>query len=164
MSALPANTPSGGLVRGMQIADLDAVLAIESRAYSVPWTHGNFVDSLASGYLARVLCDAQGAMLGYFLAMRGAGEMHLLNITVAPEFQGRGHALTLLDALVQLCREQGCGQLWLEVRQSNARARAIYRRYGFAEVGQRRAYYPCVGGAREDAVLMSLDLPPEPQP
>ena len=158
MSALPTSATARGVIRTMQIADLDAVLAIEPRAYSVPWTRGNFIDSLAAGYLARVLCDPDGKVLGYFLAMLGVGELHLLNITVSPECQGRGHALGLLDALLELCHGQGCGQIWLEVRQSNERARRIYRRYGFAEVGQRRGYYPCADGTREDAVLMSLNL------
>jgi ribosomal-protein-alanine N-acetyltransferase len=142
----------------MQVADLEAVLAIESCAYSVPWTHGNFIDSLAAGYLAQVLCCDDGRVLGYFLAMQGAGELHLLNIAVAPQYQGQGHALSLLDALLVLCRGMGFGQIWLEVRQSNERARRIYRRYGFTEVGQRRAYYPCADGTREDAVLMSMNL------
>jgi ribosomal-protein-alanine N-acetyltransferase len=50
-------------------------------------------------------------------------------------------------------------QLWLEVRLGNERAREVYRRYGFAEVGKRRAYYPVQQGPREDAVLMSLAVP-----
>jgi len=141
----------------MQVADVEAVLAIEQHAYEFPWTRGNFIDSLAAGYLARTLRAADGALLGYFLAMQGVGELHLLNITVAPAAQGRGHARRMLDALQGLGRELGCEQIWLEVRQGNARARQIYLRYGFAEVGLRRAYYPALKG-REDAVLMSLPL------
>lgn len=141
----------------MQVADVEAVLAIERRAYEFPWTRGNFVDSLAAGYLARCLRGADGALLGYFLAMQGVGELHLLNITVAPEVQGRGLARHMLDALQALAQPLGCEQIWLEVRQSNARARQVYLRYGFAEVGLRRAYYPAAQG-REDAVLMSLAL------
>jgi len=64
----------------------------------------------------------------------------------------------MLDALVQLCRSEGCEQLWLEVRTGNTRAREVYRRYGLSEVGLRRAYYPVHQGQREDAVLMSLPI------
>lgn len=142
----------------MTVGDLDEVLAIESVAYEFPWTRGNFIDSLAAGYEAWLLRDAQGGLLGYFLALQGVEEMHLLNISVAPARQGRGHARTMLDALCRLARRSGCLQLWLEVRVSNVRARALYVRYGFAEVGLRRAYYPAEGGQREDAVLMNLNL------
>lgn len=145
-------------LRSMQIADLEAVLAIEQRAYPFPWTRGNFIDSLAAGYAARLLCAPDGSPLGYFLAMQGAGELHLLNITVRPEQQGCGYAREMLDALCRLARELDCGQIWLEVRQSNARARHVYARYGFAEVGLRPRYYPAAQGQREDAVLMSLSL------
>jgi ribosomal-protein-alanine N-acetyltransferase len=87
--------------------------------------------------------------------MLGFEEMHLLNITVKPEAQGRGHAVSLLNHLAERSREAQVHSLWLEVRRSNARARAVYQRWGFAEMGVRRAYYPAAGGQREDAVLMS---------
>ncbi|WP_397534083.1 ribosomal protein S18-alanine N-acetyltransferase [Roseateles sp.] len=150
--------PRGLALRPMQIGDLDAVLDLEQRAYPFPWTRGNFIDSLAAGYLAQVLHDAQGQLLGYFLAMPGVAEMHLLNIAVEPQQQGQGHARRMLDALNALARQQRCEQIWLEVRLSNARAREVYQRYGYVETGIRRAYYPAVAGQREDAVLMSLVL------
>ena len=141
MSALPI--PPAAQLMTMGSADLAEVLAIERRAYAVPWTYGNFIDSIAAGYEAFVLREAQAAgLLGYFLAMKGVDEMHLLNITVAPEWQGQGLARRLLDEVCRVCRARGCTQLWLEVRVSNRRARVVYARYGFAEVGLRRAYYP----------------------
>jgi [ribosomal protein S18]-alanine N-acetyltransferase len=142
----------------MTVAQLDAVMAIEVAAYAFPWSRGNFIDSLAAGYPARVLQGAQGGLLGYFVAMGGVDEMHLLNITVAPPVQGRGHARTLIDALVALCRAQHARELWLEVRASNAKARAMYEHWGFAQVGIRKGYYPAPHARREDAVVMSLQL------
>jgi len=155
MSALPVDATR---LVPMAAADADAVHAVEQRCYSVPWTRGNFIDSIAAGHFARVLRDADGALLGYCLAMHGVDEMHLLNITVAPEHQGRGHALELLDAVCAEARARGARELWLEVRVSNQRARQVYAVYGLKEVGQRRAYYPQPDGGREDAVLMSFDL------
>ena len=136
---------------------LDDVLQIEQAAYEFPWTRGNFIDSLAARYLAEMLVD-DGAVLGYFVAMAGIDEMHLLNLTVAPAWQGQGHGRALLDALVESCRARGARTLWREVRESNVRARAIYQRDGFGEVGRRRGYYPAPGNAREDAVVMSLEV------
>lgn len=154
MSALAA--PNRHLMAMTPMA-LDAVMAIESVAYEFPWTRGNFLDSLHAGYPAWLLRADDGTLLGYYVAMVGADEMHLLNITVAPEHQGRGHALYMLDALRQLTRELGLGSLWLEVRVSNTRARALYERYGFRQVGLRKGYYPAANHRREDAIVMSLE-------
>lgn len=142
--------------RDMTRADIDAVLAIEGTAYSFPWSRANFIDSLLSGYLAEVLVDDDGRPIAYSVAMVGVEEMHLLNLTVAPAHQGRGHASTLLDALLDHCGRVGAAMLWLEVRAGNARARAIYQHRGFVEVGRRRGYYPAGPGQREDAIVMSL--------
>jgi ribosomal-protein-alanine N-acetyltransferase len=146
--------PPGVRPAPMTLALLDEVAAIEALAYSFPWTRGNFIDSLAAGYLAEVLLDADGRVVAYDVAMKGVDEMHLLNLTVAPSHQGRGHALSLMDRLVERCRAMQAATLWLEVRQSNERAQAIYRRYGFREVGWRRGYYPAPAGQREDALVM----------
>jgi ribosomal-protein-alanine N-acetyltransferase len=145
--------------RTMAVRDLDAVLAVEFGAYSHPWTRGNFIDSLAAGYLAEALHAEDQGVVGYFVAMSGVDELHLLNITVAPAWQGRGHGSHLLRIVQEHARSLGLGSLWLEVRQSNHRARALYRRQGFAEVGLRKAYYPAAG-QREDAVVMSLPIAP----
>ena len=142
----------------MSTAHLDAVMAVESAAYDFPWTRGNFIDSLAAGNFARVRFAPGGALLGYFVAMAGVDEMHLLNITVEPAAQGRGHARVLIDALVALCRRQQVATLWLEVRASNARAKSMYEHLGFARVGVRKGYYPASFGRREDAIVMSLSF------
>jgi len=141
----------------MRYGDLDAVLRVERAAYGFPWTRGNFVDSLAAGYLAELLVDRDG-LIGYYVAMAGVDEMHLLNLTVAPVYQRRGHARTLLDALQRHCRERGLPRLWLEVRAGNERALQVYAVRGFVEVGRRRGYYPAGKGQREDAIVMSLPL------
>ena len=145
--------------RAMTVHDLDAVVAVEASTYSHPWTRGNFTDSLAAGYLAEVTLDDERAVVGYFVAMAGVDELHLLNITMAPAWQGQGHGSVLLAAVQQHAQALGLASLWLEVRQSNQRARDLYQRLGFAEVGLRRAYYPAAQ-RREDAVVMSLQLNP----
>jgi ribosomal-protein-alanine N-acetyltransferase len=136
---------------------LDRVLHVEQRAYSHPWNRANFIDALHSGYQAQML-TANGQLLGYFVAMKGVDEVHLLNITVAPEFQRQGWARILLDALAIWARGQGAQWLWLEVRVSNERALRIYEAHGYRRVGQRKAYYPADHGQREDALVMSLAL------
>lgn len=141
----------------MTPARLPEVLPIERSAYDHPWTHGNFADSLRAGYEARLLC-AGGQVLGYFVAMKGVDEVHLLNITVAPAWQGQGWGRLMLEALAIWARGQGAQWLWLEVRVGNLRAQRLYERNGFRRVGERRRYYPAAGGGREDAIVMSLKL------
>jgi len=140
----------------MTEARLDDVVHLEQRVYQHPWTRGNFADSLRSGYPAQVLV-ADGQLLGYFVAMKGVDEVHLLNIAVAPEYQGQGWGRLILDALALWSRGQQAQWLWLEVRASNARAQRIYQQHGYRRVGERKSYYPA-GGRREDAVVMSLKL------
>jgi ribosomal-protein-alanine N-acetyltransferase len=144
--------------RAMVLDDLDTVLAVETAAYSHAWTRGNFIDSLAAGYLAQVLEAPEAGLVGYFVAMPGVDELHLLNVTVAPAWQGQGLGGQLLDSVQAEARAQGAATLWLEVRRGNLRAQALYRRRGFVEVGLRRGYYPAGGAQREDAVVMNLAL------
>ncbi|MFZ2652383.1 MAG: ribosomal protein S18-alanine N-acetyltransferase [Burkholderiaceae bacterium] len=137
---------------------LDTVLGIELAAYAFPWSRANFIDSLAANHDCGMLCDARGGVLGYFVAMAGVDEMHLLNLTVAPGAQGHGHGRSLLGAVVQLCESRAARVLWLEVRQSNLRALRIYERFGFEARAVRKRYYPAALGGREDAVVMSLNI------
>ena len=139
---------------------LDEVLRVEQRAYAHPWSQANFVDALQSGYQAQMLM-AGGLVLGYFVAMKGVDEVHLLNITVAPEFQGQGWSRVMLDALAIWARGQGAEWLWLEARVNNARALKVYEAHGYRRVGLRKAYYPAGPGQREDAIVMSLRLTPD---
>ena len=181
----------------MALEHLSVVASVEQSVYPYPWSQGNFSDSLQSGYYMQMLMGGQGApglmggqeapglmgrlggaknaavLMGYFVAMKGVDETHLLNITVAPAYQRQGWGRLMLDALALWSRGQGAQQLWLEVRPTNARAKAVYLRYGFCEVGVRKGYYPDGGSGlpglpglsglsgvsqREDAVVMSLAL------
>ena len=136
---------------------LDDVLRIENSAYAHPWTRGNFADSLKSGYQLLALMG-EDTLIGYFVAMEGVDEVHLLNITVAPAFQGQGYGVLMLDALAVWARSRHAQWLWLEVRASNARAMHVYEAYGYRRVGERKNYYPAEQGQREHAVVMSFKL------
>lgn len=138
-------------------ARIAEVVAIERTAYSHPWTERNFADSLQAGYNCQLLI-AGHTLLGYFVAMRGVDEVHLLNITVAPAYQRQGWASVLMQGLAIWSRGQGAQCLWLEVRAGNHQALAVYEHLGFVRVGRRKDYYPADGGKREDAVVMSKTL------
>ncbi len=149
--------PAEAWFQPMQSAGLDPVMAVEAQCYSHPWSRANFNDCLHSGYEAQVLCGGD-ELIGYFVAMKGVDEVHLLNITVAPGHQRQGWARVMLDALAVWSRGQGAQWLWLEVRLSNLRAMNVYEAHGFRRIGVRKRYYPAHAGQREDAVVMSLKL------
>jgi len=140
----------------MYKADLDAVAATESTLYEFPWTHRNFADSLEAGYSAWITRLA-GDLVGYAVMMRVIDETHLLNISVAREWQGKGYGAALLHHLFEVARHMHTTHMLLEVRPSNAPAIALYRKSGFRQVARRPDYYPAVKG-REDALLMCAAL------
>jgi ribosomal-protein-alanine N-acetyltransferase len=144
------------VLRAMREDDLDAVVAIEQRAYAFPWTRGIFRDCLRAGYPAWLVEEA-GAIAGYGVLSVAADEAHILNVCTAPEAQGRGHGRRLLRALVQLARGHGAQRLFLEVRPSNPQAIALYHAEGFNEIGRRPRYYPAKDG-REDAIVMAMEV------
>lgn len=132
--------------------DVDAMLEIEERVFPFPWTRGNFVDSLASGYTAWG-CRLAGQLVGYFVLMIALDESHLLNLSVAQAHQGVGIGASLLGQSMFVARRSGATSLLLEVRPSNTRALALYEYFGFERIGVRRGYYPAASG-REDALVM----------
>jgi ribosomal-protein-alanine N-acetyltransferase len=153
MSAQPDDVP---LYRRMTEADLDSVMAIESRVYTHPWTCGNFEDSLSAGHHCWVI-ELRGAPIGYSVAAIAAGEAHLLNLSVALERQRQGFGTELLRFMMKLVHDYGAQRVFLEVRPSNTAARALYARAGFDEIGVRRGYYPAAPG-REDAIVLERVL------
>ena len=146
-------------LRPMRESDLDAVVAIETRAYPFPWTRGIFRDCLQAGHAMWVL-DADGVLAGYGVLGIAAGEAHVLNVCVAPEAGGRGHGRRMLRALLRVARGGGAMRVFLEVRPSNPHAIALYHDEGFNEIGRRPRYYPAHHG-REDAIVMAMELLPD---
>ena len=144
------------LYRPMQASDLDAIMAIEPRIYSHPWSRGNFADSLNSGYSCWVV-ELDGTLIGYGALMVVLDEAHLLNISIAKPFQGRGLGRGLLQHFIEVAKRHGGQMMFLEVRPSNTSAIALYESMGFNEFSVRKGYYPGENG-REDAILMGLAL------
>src|SRR5690349_4318441 len=124
----------------MGMDDLAEVQNIENDVYPHPWTRGNFLDSLYSGYESWVLRGQDGMLAGHFLVMLAVDEAHLLNVTVRRDLHGRGLGCALLDKVVDLARAKAMASVLLEVRPTNLRALSVYRQYGFAEIGRRKGY------------------------
>lgn len=146
----------GGLLRAMRAEDADALARLEALVEETPWTRGNFLDSLASGHTVLVF-ELGGRIAAWAAASLVLDEAELLIIGTDPEFRRRGIARALMRALERRLAAAGAASLFLEVRESNAPARALYLSEGFAEIGRRRNYYRR-GEGREDAVLMRRAL------
>lgn len=140
----------------MTPADLEAVADLTHRADPFGWTLRNFSDAHASGNTLTVL-TVDGVTSGIAAVMHVLDESELLEIAVQPPMQGRGYGKALLAQAIALARRNGAVRMFLEVRESNARARKMYTSFGFEETGRRKNYYPTENG-REDAILMTAQF------
>jgi ribosomal-protein-alanine N-acetyltransferase len=144
------------IFRDMSSNDIDAVLGIERSIYAFPWTPGNFNDCLVEGYRCHVLIE-DDKLIGYGVQMLVTDEVHLLNLTVASDFQKKGVGRALLNFLIADALEQQANKMILEVRRTNLAAIFLYESSGFDQIGLRKNYYPAHLG-REDAIVMEMLL------
>lgn len=156
-SAAPRRDPEATL-REMREADVERVTAIETASFSTPWKAATFRTLLdRPGAILRVLETADVPIAGYAVLWCILDQGELANIAVAPELWGRGLGAFLLDRMTEEARARGVESLYLEVRVSNFRARAMYGSRGFEEIGVRRDYYE---KPREDARILVKRLNP----
>jgi ribosomal-protein-alanine N-acetyltransferase len=143
-------------MRLMEEQDLEAVLALERTCFADPWVREAFLAEIGDAPPVRWPLVAMGVELaGYVVAWFIEDEAHLANLAVAPEFRRRGLGRRLVRAVLEEAARRGTRWIRLEVRESNAAARALYQALGFRPVGRRRSYYADNG---EDALLLELDL------
>jgi N6-L-threonylcarbamoyladenine synthase/protein kinase Bud32 len=139
-------------IRRFEETDLERVVALERATFPVPWTRGMFLDELLQGdSRAWFVADSPWGVVGYAGLMEVDDEGHLLNLAVRRDARGKGIGSALLAAVFGEAERRGLERLTLEVRPSNATARALYARAGFAEEGRRPGYYADTG---EDALVM----------
>ncbi|RIK16284.1 MAG: ribosomal-protein-alanine N-acetyltransferase [Anaerolineae bacterium] len=156
--------PSPYSLRPMTVADIPAVLIIDSLSFPTPAGEQLFINELTDNRLAfyQVLArtdEGDEIVVGYAGFWNIADEIHISTIAVHPDERGRGHGeWLLLNLLLEACRMNPL-LVTLEVRRSNNVAQALYRKYRFEEVGLRRRYYRDTG---EDAILMTVDFADAP--
>jgi [ribosomal protein S18]-alanine N-acetyltransferase len=151
-----ADLHAGFRLRPMTEADLSAVVEIEQATQPTPWSAGVFLDCFASRYDCRVV-TLQDQVVAFAVLSSVLDEVHLLNIAVAPAMQRRGVAWATLKELIAEYQRPDLRSLYLEVRESNRGARALYEHLGFQVIGERKGYYRTEGG-RENAILMMKPL------
>jgi [ribosomal protein S18]-alanine N-acetyltransferase len=134
---------------------VSAVHAIEQEVFADPWSTQDFRDCVSSDALFLV-AEGKGAdtIAGYVVALDAADEGEILNLAVAPSGRRNGLGRALVQHMLEALGGRGVQQVYLEVRESNAPARALYAAQGFKEVGRRKQYYR---RPVEDAIVLRLD-------
>ncbi|OGP24794.1 MAG: ribosomal-protein-alanine N-acetyltransferase [Deltaproteobacteria bacterium GWB2_55_19] len=142
-------------MRPMAIGDLEEALKIEKASFPNPWSYGQFESELknpvSNALVASAPFEGSEVLAGYIIYWTVHGEAHILNIAVNPLLRRRGIAAFLLRESLARMRRTLVFEVFLEVRKSNAAARALYRRFGFREAYERKNYY-----GDEDAIVMTL--------
>lgn len=141
----------------MDESDLDWVMLVEQKNHTHPWSRAGFELALHEG-LNYMLLDSQNQSLGYCCLLPVLDELHLLNLSVAIDFQRRGVAKQALQSVFSRFENTQYSVVLLEVRRSNKVARNLYKTEGFVQDGVRKHYYQCEVQGREDAILMSKRL------
>jgi [ribosomal protein S18]-alanine N-acetyltransferase len=142
------------------MGDLALIIEIERASFSDPWSSSSFQSVLAEprAFFA-VARDAESAVAGYVVAWFVADEGEIANLAVGHPTRRRGIGAALLDAALDEGRRRGAAAIYLEVRESNTAARALYERRDFREVGRRRKYYR---QPAEDAVVLCWQMQTTP--
>ena len=142
-------------IRPAVSADAKAMLALERRAFTDPWSEASFHEALTSAWTFGLVAETGRGMAGYLIGREVAGTGEVLNLAVVPEFRRRGIAGALLEAGLAAFRRRKVDEVFLEVRESNRSAQALYLSRGFRAVGQRASYYR---NPKEDALVLRLTL------
>jgi len=127
--------------------------SIEKLCFSDPWSEKAFLEAFDNRVIRLITLYENGVLAGYALYAVIPPEAELLNLAILPELRRRGLARALLDFADRHLRAAGVEDVYLEVRQSNRAAEALYRARGFEKIGIRRAYYRF---PTEDAIVMAL--------
>jgi [ribosomal protein S18]-alanine N-acetyltransferase len=139
-------------IRSAAVDDIPGILAIERQAPNAAhWTPEQYNKSVEGGFV--LVAEIAGQVCGFVCANAVAGEWEIENVVVGGEFLRRGVANELMRGLIQRAQDGFASAILLEVRESNVAARGLYRKYGFQEVGRRRAYYNL---PPEDSILYAL--------
>jgi ribosomal-protein-alanine N-acetyltransferase len=149
------NTDTACRIRPARADDVPALAALERRCFTDPWSDASFQEAVAAGWSFGLVADTDDGVAGYLIAREAAGTGEILNLAVAPEHRRSGIARLLLDAGLAALAARRVEEVFLEVRESNLPAQALYVGAGFRPVGQRSGYYR---SPREDALVLRRDM------
>lgn len=143
-------------ITAMEERHLAALAEIEKACFHAPWSEKMLREELGKGIF--LVAEQDGMTAGYVGCQTVLDEGYITNVAVLPDFRRQGIAKALIAALLERAQESGLAFVTLEVRESNAAARALYAGAGFVPVGTRKNFYTA---PTEDAVLMTIPFKTE---
>lgn len=147
------------MIRNLRETDITLITRLEEVTQAVPWTEKIFRDCFFAGYPGWVL-EQDKKVLGFVIIAMHGDECHLLNLCVDPYCQRQGIGSQMLRYAIDRAKQAGGMMIYLEVRETNTHAIALYKKLGFVQIGIRKDYYPAIEG-REDALVYAQDLGPK---
>jgi len=144
------------MIRKLRQEDLSQVAAIEKATQGLPWMDKIFYDCFQAGYPSWVQEEGDKIISFVIVSFHG-DECHLLNLGVHPHYQRQGFGTQMLEYVMHSAKQLGAMMIYLEVRESNERAIALYQKMHFAHIGTREDYYPAYEG-RENGLIYARDL------
>ena len=136
----------------LKLEHIDRILVIDSLCFPTPWSRESLEKEIENSELTKyVIAKKSGIVIGYAGMWIILDEGHITNIAVHPEYRGIGVGSLLLEALIEICKIEFIKSMTLEVRESNARAQNLYKKYGFLQNGIRKGYYR---DNKENALIM----------
>ena len=139
------------LIRGMNKDDIDQIVEIEKKCFSLPWSREAFINELKNELAYYQCAEFGGIIVGYMGMWKVIDECHITNVAVLPEYRKNKIASMLIEKMVNICKCSEIVNMTLEVRESNIAAINLYKKFGFFSVGKRPKYYQI---PTEDAVIM----------
>jgi [ribosomal protein S18]-alanine N-acetyltransferase len=137
--------------------DADLLARLHAAAFPEPWS-AEWIASLLAQPGTFALVDGESA--GFVFARTAGDEAEIISVAVSPAARRRGVGAALVSGAAAYAFQHGARTLFLEVGSANIAAKSLYERLGFRQVGRRRDYYKSPDGGKEDALVLSVELPP----
>lgn len=135
----------------MEHHHLNDILKVEAECFSDPWTEQMFKEELSGKFAHYYVAEEDSHAVGYMGMWALSGEGHITNVAVGKDYRRRGFARALIEHFIDIAKKENLEFMTLEVRASNEPAIALYRSFGFRDVGIRKKYYENT----EDALLLT---------
>lgn len=142
-------------VRFAKEEDVERLVQISKESLSEPFSEQNFKSTFNNSSECLVVAEKNGEILGYCDFTLAGPEGELIQIAVSPKSRGGGVGRQLFSEMVEILKEKGVLNLFLEVRKSNHPARSLYESFGMISVGERKGFY---NYPKEDALIYRLDV------
>ena len=143
------------VIREARITDADNIAFVEEDCFSTPWSRKSVAEAISHEPWHLFVADLDGKIVGYGGVYLILDEGQISNIAVLGSYRSKGIGKAILDAIIDLCKKEGCARITLELRKSNDAAHALYKKCGFVEVGERPNFY---SNPIENAILMDKGL------